>query len=83
MVASDTRDGLPTSGDESAGGDAGAAVVAGEGPGVIADFVAAASATDEFTDRWRGPGARTSRLWEERFGENRYLGSGRRHWAGR
>ena len=36
----------------------------------------AASATDEFTDRWRAPGDRTSRLWEERFGENRYLALG-------
>ena len=76
VVASDTRDGLPTSGDESAGGDAGAAVVIGEGPGVIAEFVAAASATDEFTDRWRAPGDRTSKLWEERFGENRYIALG-------
>ena len=39
-------------------------------------FVATASATDEFTDRWRAPGDRTSRLWEERFGENRYLALG-------
>ena len=70
------RDGLPTSGDEAAGGDAGAAVVVGEGPGVIAEFVAAASATDEFTDRWRAPGDRTSKLWEERFGENRYIALG-------
>ena len=76
VVASDTRDGLPTSGDESAGGDAGAAVVVGEGSGVIAEFVAAASATDEFTDRWRAPGDRTSKLWEERFGENRYIALG-------
>ncbi|HEY1650243.1 MAG TPA: OB-fold domain-containing protein [Acidimicrobiales bacterium] len=76
VVASDARDGLPTSGDESAGGDAGAAVVVGEGPGLIAEFVAGAAATDEFTDRWRAPGERTSKLWEERFGENRYLALG-------
>ena len=48
----------------------------GEGPDVLAEFVAAASATDEFTDRWRAPGDRTSKLWEERFGENRYLALG-------
>ncbi len=76
VVAGDMRDGLPTSADESAGGDAGAAVLVGEGPGVLAEFVAAASATDEFTDRWRAPGDRTSKLWEERFGENRYLALG-------
>ena len=70
------RDGLPTSADESAGGDAGAAVLVGEGSGVLAELVATASATDEFTDRWRAPGDRTSKLWEERFGENRYLALG-------
>ena len=36
-----------------------------------------ASATDEFTDRWRTPGDRVSKLWEERFGENNYLALGR------
>jgi len=76
VVAADVRDGLPTSGDESASGDAGAAVLVGEGPGVVAEFVATASATDEFTDRWRAPGDRVSKLWEERFGENRYLALG-------
>jgi hydroxymethylglutaryl-CoA synthase len=76
VVAGDTRDGLPTSSDESVGGDAGAAVLVGEDPGVLVEFVAAASATDEFTDRWRAPGERTSKLWEERFGENRYLALG-------
>ncbi len=73
VVAADARDGLPTSGDEAAGGDAGAAVLVGDGPEVLAELVAAASATDEFTDRWRSPGDRVSKLWEERFGENRYL----------
>ncbi|HTU37856.1 MAG TPA: hydroxymethylglutaryl-CoA synthase, partial [Acidimicrobiales bacterium] len=77
VVTSDTRDGLPTSGDESAGGDAGAAVLVGEGDNVVAELVSVASASDEFTDRWRAPGDRTSKLWEERFGENRYLALGR------
>jgi 3-hydroxy-3-methylglutaryl CoA synthase/uncharacterized OB-fold protein len=76
VVAADMRDGLPTSGDEAAGGDAGAAVLVGDGPGVLAELAGAASATDEFTDRWRAPGERTSKLWEERFGENRYLALG-------
>jgi len=76
VVAADMRDGLPTSSDEAAGGDAGAATLVGEGPDVLAELVATASATDEFTDRWRAPGDRTSKLWEERFGENRYLALG-------
>jgi len=76
VVAADLRDGLPTSGDEAAGGDAGAAVLVGQGPDVLAELVTTASVTDEFTDRWRAPGDRTSRLWEERFGENRYLAMG-------
>ena len=76
VVAADVRDGLPTSGDESAGGDAGAAVLVGDGPGILAELIATASATDEFTDRWRAPGDRVSKLWEERFGENRYLALG-------
>jgi len=75
-VAADMRDGLPTSGDEAAGGDAGAAVLVGDGPEVLAERVGAASTSDEFTDRWRAPGERTSKLWEERFGENRYLALG-------
>jgi 3-hydroxy-3-methylglutaryl CoA synthase/uncharacterized OB-fold protein len=76
VVGSDLRDGLPTSGDESSGGDGAAAVLVGDGPGELAEFVAAASFTDEFTDRWRAPSDRVSKLWEERFGENRYLALG-------
>jgi hydroxymethylglutaryl-CoA synthase len=76
VVTGDMRDGLPTSADESAGGDGGAAVVVGEGPGVVAEVVAVASASDEFTERWRAPGERVSKLWEERFGETRYIALG-------
>jgi 3-hydroxy-3-methylglutaryl CoA synthase/uncharacterized OB-fold protein len=76
VVGADMRDGLPTSGDEAAGGDAGAAVLVGSGPGILAEMLGSASATDEFTDRWRAPGDRTSKLWEERFGENRYVALG-------
>jgi hydroxymethylglutaryl-CoA synthase len=81
VVSADMRDGLPTSADESAGGDAGAAILIGEGPDVLAEFVAGASSTDEFTDRWRAPGERVSKLWEERFGENRYLALGQEAFA--
>jgi hydroxymethylglutaryl-CoA synthase len=76
VVSADMRDGLPTSGDEAAGGDGGAAVVVGDGPGVLAELVGSASATDEFTERWRAPGEKVSKLWEERFGENRYVALG-------
>jgi 3-hydroxy-3-methylglutaryl CoA synthase/uncharacterized OB-fold protein len=76
VVAADMRDGLPTSGDEASGGDAGAALLVGDGPDVLAEVAGVGSATDEFTDRWRSPGERTSKLWEERFGENRYVALG-------
>jgi hydroxymethylglutaryl-CoA synthase len=76
LVGADLRDGLPTSADEAAGGDAGAAVLVGDGPGVVAELAGVGSASDEFTDRWRAPGERTSKLWEERFGENRYVALG-------
>jgi len=84
VVLSDQRDGLPGGADESFGGDGAAAVVIGDdGPGspVVAEFLGAASATDEFLDRWRTPGDRRSRTWEERFGETRYLPLGREAFA--
>ena len=67
----------PTSGTRRPAATPARAVLVGDGPDVLAEFVAAASATDEFTDRWRAPGDRVSKLWEERFGENRYLALGR------
>ncbi|GAB2862351.1 hydroxymethylglutaryl-CoA synthase family protein [Actinocorallia aurea] len=78
VVAGDLRGGLPGSGDEAAGGDGGAALLVGgedDGP-VLAEFLGAASVTEEFTDRWRVPGEAASRLWEERFGETRYTALG-------
>ncbi len=80
VVAADMRDGLPGGADEAAGGDAAAALLIGEdGPGtpVLAEVLATASATDEFVDRWRTPGERRSKVWEERFGETRYVPLGR------
>jgi 3-hydroxy-3-methylglutaryl CoA synthase len=74
-VMSDIRTGLPGGGDERDGGDAAAALLFGPGTQqapVIADLLAVASATDEFLDRWRVPGAAISRVWEERFGEHVY-----------
>jgi hydroxymethylglutaryl-CoA synthase len=83
VVLSDMRDGLPTSADESAGGDGAAAVVVGDdGPGtqVIAEYLGGASVSDEFLDRWRTPGDRRSKVWEERFGETRYVPLGVAAW---
>ena len=83
VVVSDLRDGLPTSGDESAGGDGAAAILVGDdGPGtpVIAEFLGGASVTDEFLDRWRTAGDRRSKTWEERFGETRYVPLGTEAW---
>jgi len=71
VVASDTRTGLPGGPDEAAGGDAAAALLIGDDD-PVAEIVAWESATEEFLDRWRAPGDARSRLWEERFGENRY-----------
>jgi len=83
VVTSDMRDGLPTSSDESAGGDGAAAIVVGDdGPGtsVMAEYLGGASVSDEFLDRWRTAGDRRSRLWEERFGETRYVPLGTEAW---
>jgi hydroxymethylglutaryl-CoA synthase len=84
VVAADQRDGLPTSGDEAEGGDGAAAVLVGEdtaGTPVLAEHLGGGSATDELMDRWRAPGERRSRVWEERFGETRYLALGADAWA--
>ena len=83
-VLADVRTGLPGGADERDGGDAAAAFLFGgdaggagsagtDSPGaVVAELVATAATTDEFLDRWRTPGAPTSRVWEERFGEHVY-----------
>jgi hydroxymethylglutaryl-CoA synthase len=84
VVLSDQRDGLPGGADESFSGDGAAALLVGDdGPGapVLAEYLGSASATDEFLDRWRAPGERRSRTWEERFGETRYVPLGREAWA--
>jgi 3-hydroxy-3-methylglutaryl CoA synthase len=75
LVAADIRTGLPGSPDEAAGGDGASALLIGDGNSdtVIAEHLTSASATEEFVDRWRSPGDRRSKVWEERFGETRYL----------
>lgn len=74
-VTADVRYGLPGSADEATAGDAAAAVLMGydEDAPVLANVIGRASLTDEFVDRWRQPTRPTSQLWEERFGETRYV----------
>lgn len=83
VVASDIRVGLPTGPEDGGGGDAAVAVLAGcseDGP-LLAEYLGGASATAEFTDRWRTPGSDHSRNWEDRFGEQAYLPLVQRAWA--
>jgi hydroxymethylglutaryl-CoA synthase len=79
VVSSDVRTGLPGSGDEAAGGDGAAAVLVGD-DGVIAEYLGGASSTEEFVDRWRAPGDLRSKVWEERFGETKYVPLGEHAW---
>lgn len=82
VVGADMRGGLPGSGDESSGGDASAAVLVGDdadGP-LVAEYLGSATCTDEFVDRWRQPGELRSKLWEERFGEVKYLDAAQKAW---
>ncbi len=79
LVTADTRTGLPTSADEREGGDAAAAVLIGgsdDPQPLLAEVVGQASVTEEFLDRWRTPGDRRSKQWEERFGELHYVALG-------
>ena len=84
VTAGDLRSGAPTSPDEAAGGDAGSAVLVGDGEAgdgrLLAEHVAAVSLTEEFLDRWRTPGDASSKVWEERFGESVYVPLGRDAW---
>src|SRR5271166_4522912 len=68
-VLADIRTGLPGSADERDGGDGAAAFVfsgadGGAGLPVLAEVIGQGSATAEFLDRWRTPGAAASRVWE-------------------
>jgi len=70
-IVSDIRVGLPGGAEESAGGDAAAALCFGTDE-VVAEVIGGAQVTEEFLDRWRVPGEVASRQWEERFGEHAY-----------
>ncbi|MFI5040837.1 MAG: OB-fold domain-containing protein [Acidimicrobiales bacterium] len=83
VVTADIRIGLPGGPDEASGGDGASALLVGDdtdGP-VLAEFLGSASATEEFLDRWRTPGDVRSKVWEERFGEGRYLDLGEQAFA--
>jgi hydroxymethylglutaryl-CoA synthase len=75
VVTSDVRFGLPGGTEESSSGDGAAAVLVGDDSTapVLAEVIGRTSLTEEFVDRWRQPSLPTSQLWEERFGETRYV----------
>jgi uncharacterized OB-fold protein len=57
-------------------------LVGGEADGpLLAELAGAGSATEEFVDRWRQPGDVRSKVWEERFGEGKYVALGEAAWA--
>ena len=76
VALSDIRTGRPGSADEAACGDGAAAFVfanSGDASPVLAELLAQDSVTDEILERWRLPGAASSRVWEERFAEDLYV----------
>lgn len=83
VLAGDVRTGPAKSPDESAGGDAGAALLVGDDTAgsVVAEHLGTGSATREFLDRWRVPGELRTRAWEERFGEQRYAALAAEAWS--
>jgi 3-hydroxy-3-methylglutaryl CoA synthase/uncharacterized OB-fold protein len=82
VVSADERNGLPTSADESSGGDGAAALLVGSDAdgAVIAELLGVGTTTEEFIDRWRLPGQPRSKIWEERFGETKYVPLGEEAW---
>jgi 3-hydroxy-3-methylglutaryl CoA synthase len=82
VVSADLRSGLPGGPDEAAFGDGAAALLVGdrEGSPLLAEVIGGGRATEEFLDRWRTPGDVRSKVWEERFGETRYVPLGVTAW---
>jgi 3-hydroxy-3-methylglutaryl CoA synthase len=83
VVAADMRTGLPGSADEAGSGDGASALLVGDDAAdapVIAEYLGGASSTEEFIDRWRTPGEIRSHVWEERFGETKYVPLGEHAW---
>jgi hydroxymethylglutaryl-CoA synthase len=83
VVGADIRGGQPGSGDETAGGDGAAALLIGDevDAPVLAELVSEVSLSEEFLDRWREPGSPRSKLWEERYGERKYVDLGEAGWV--
>ena len=76
VALSDVRTGRPGSADEAACGDGAAAFVfaaTDDAAPILAELLAHDSVTDEILERWRLPGAASSRVWEERFAEDVYV----------
>lgn len=82
VVSADLRAGLAGGADEAAFGDGAAALVVGDDRDgrVLAELAGGGWATAEFLDRWRAPGDTRSKVWEERFGETRYVPLGQAAW---
>jgi hydroxymethylglutaryl-CoA synthase len=84
VVSADLRSGLAGGPDEATFGDGAAALVVGEadagGGPLLAELIGSGSASEEFLDRWRSPGSSRSKVWEERFGETRYVPLGQAAW---
>jgi hydroxymethylglutaryl-CoA synthase len=83
VVSADLRSGLAGGPDEATFGDGAAALVVGpaaEGAPLLAEVIGKGGATEELLDRWRTPGESRSRVWEERFGETRYVPLGVEAW---
>lgn len=81
VVSADLRSGLAGGPDEAAFGDGAAAVLVGDGDApLLAEALGGGRATEEFLDRWRTPGDVRSKVWEERFGETRYVPLGETAW---
>ncbi len=79
VVTADERSGRPSSAEEASGGDGASAALVGEAD-LVAEYLGGASVTDEFVERWRRPGDRHTRSWEDRFGEAVYPDLGCRAW---
>lgn len=82
VASADIRTGLAGSADESSGGDAGTAFIVADDSdaSIAAKFVATASATEEFIDRWRAPGSQRTKTWDEKFSEVTYRPLAQRAW---
>jgi 3-hydroxy-3-methylglutaryl CoA synthase/uncharacterized OB-fold protein len=82
VVSADLRSGPPGGPDEATFGDGAAALlVASEDDApLVATTIGGGRATEEFLDRWRTPGDLRSKVWEERFGETRYVPLGVAAW---